>query len=239
MAGWSMGGGHGVLSGVYGMGADNIMQASIVTPKGQILIINECQHSDLFWAIRGGGGGTFGVILSLTIKTYPTPSLSVANIQMRARDSMSSISWWTIVAELHKDMIKLQDLGVMGYYTASGPPYNFQYTMFQPNTTDVSAIELLIAPLRRRLETYNETVDYSLFTTWMPVWYSIEKLYPTGNDAGVNRGLSISRLLPRKAIQDTEIFAKTLSIIASRPNEMPVRGFYFYASGINALTLNA
>lgn len=87
-----MGGGNGVLSGFYGMVADNIMQASIVTPKGRILIINECQHSDLFWAIRGGGGGTFGIIPSLTIKTYPTPSLPVANIQTRARDSMSSIS---------------------------------------------------------------------------------------------------------------------------------------------------
>lgn len=88
-----MGGCHGVLSGFYGMGADNIIQASIVTHKGHILIINGCQHSYLLWAIRGGGGGeTFGVILSLSIKTYPTPSLSVANIQIRARDSVSSIS---------------------------------------------------------------------------------------------------------------------------------------------------
>lgn len=53
------------------MGADNVMEATVVTPNGDLVTADECQNKDLFWAIRGGGGGTFGVILSLTVNTYP------------------------------------------------------------------------------------------------------------------------------------------------------------------------
>ncbi|KAJ5530564.1 hypothetical protein N7527_003957 [Penicillium freii] len=78
VAGWATGGGHGVLTGVYGMGADNIIEATVVTPNGDLVTANECQNNDLFWAIRGGGGGTFGVILSPTVNAYQMLSLSTA-----------------------------------------------------------------------------------------------------------------------------------------------------------------
>lgn len=62
------GGGHSVLSPVYGLGVDRVLQYKIVTPDGQLRTANECQNSDLFWALRGGGGGTFGVVLEATHK---------------------------------------------------------------------------------------------------------------------------------------------------------------------------
>jgi hypothetical protein len=224
-----MGGGHGVMSGFYGMGADNIIEASIVTPRGDLVISNECQNSDLFWAIRGGGGGSFGVVLTITLKTYPMPSLSVANVQMNARNGTSSITWWKIIASIHQEMVTLQDAGVMGYYTASGPPYSFQYTMFQPNTTNTSSIDRLIAPLKKHLDAHNENVKSSSFTNWMPEWVSIEKLYPTGNDAGTSRGVRATRLLPRKAVEDTDMLAKTLRHIGDRSEDLPVRHFLYCA----------
>ncbi|RAK81767.1 FAD-binding oxidoreductase [Aspergillus fijiensis CBS 313.89] len=60
--GWATGGGHGLATGQYGMGADNISEAEMITPQGDHVTVNACQNQDLFWAIRGGGG-TFGVIL--------------------------------------------------------------------------------------------------------------------------------------------------------------------------------
>ncbi|KAH8429146.1 FAD-binding oxidoreductase [Aspergillus melleus] len=54
VTGWATGGGHGILTGVYGMGADNIIEANIVTSQRDIVTANECQNSDIFWAIRGG-----------------------------------------------------------------------------------------------------------------------------------------------------------------------------------------
>lgn len=122
------------------MGADNIIEATIVTPHGDIVTANECQNSDLFWVIRGGGGG-FGVFRSLTVKIYPMPSLSTATVSTSARNGTSSTTFWKIIAGVHKDLLKLQDAGVMGYYTATGPPYSFQYTTFQLNTMNTSSID--------------------------------------------------------------------------------------------------
>lgn len=62
------GGGHSVLSPVFGLGVDRVLQFRLITPDGEIRIANECQNADLFWALRGGGGGTFGVVLEVTYK---------------------------------------------------------------------------------------------------------------------------------------------------------------------------
>lgn len=53
MGGYLTGGGHSPLSHMYGLGADQVYQVEMVTPSGEIITANECQNSDLFWAVRG------------------------------------------------------------------------------------------------------------------------------------------------------------------------------------------
>jgi len=53
VGGYLTGGGHSLLSARYGLGTDQVLEMQIVTPRGEILTINECSHSDLFWAMRG------------------------------------------------------------------------------------------------------------------------------------------------------------------------------------------
>ncbi|KAB1214945.1 Tetrahydrocannabinolic acid synthase [Morella rubra] len=67
------GGGYGNLMRKYGLAADNILDAQIVVVNGTILN-RESMGEDLFWAIRGGGGSSFGVILSWKIKLVPVPA---------------------------------------------------------------------------------------------------------------------------------------------------------------------
>ena len=54
------------------------LEARVVTPTGLILTANECQNEDLFFAIRGGGGGTFGVVTEITTLALPQMSLPVS-----------------------------------------------------------------------------------------------------------------------------------------------------------------
>jgi FAD/FMN-containing dehydrogenase len=70
IAGLTLGGGMGWLMGKYGLTADHLLAAEIVTADGQILSVNEKEHADLFWAIRGGGGN-FGVVTSFTFRLHP------------------------------------------------------------------------------------------------------------------------------------------------------------------------
>ncbi|KAJ7061692.1 hypothetical protein C8F01DRAFT_1057607 [Mycena amicta] len=64
--GWMMGGGHSVLSPAFGLGVDRVLEIKIVTPDSQFRTASACENEDLFWALRGGGGGTFGVVLEST-----------------------------------------------------------------------------------------------------------------------------------------------------------------------------
>ena len=71
--GFILGGGFGALSKRYGTGAGSMLEAEIVTADGRLLRANEFQNPDLFWALRGGGGGTFGVVTRLTLRTHEMP----------------------------------------------------------------------------------------------------------------------------------------------------------------------
>lgn len=59
-------GGHSGLSPSLGLGVDRVLEFKIVTPDGQYRTANKYQNTDLFFALRGGGGGTFGVVLEST-----------------------------------------------------------------------------------------------------------------------------------------------------------------------------
>jgi FAD/FMN-containing dehydrogenase len=51
-----------------------LLQAEIVTADGQVLIANACSNPDLFWALKGGGDGSFGVVTKVTLATYELPA---------------------------------------------------------------------------------------------------------------------------------------------------------------------
>ncbi|KAJ7110781.1 hypothetical protein C8R43DRAFT_1113617, partial [Mycena crocata] len=69
--GWPLGGGHSVLSPFYGLGVDNVLQYSVVLPNASFIVANEYQNAEIFWALRGGGGPSFGIAVSVTIRTHP------------------------------------------------------------------------------------------------------------------------------------------------------------------------
>jgi hypothetical protein len=56
---------------MYGMGVDQWLEFQIVTADGKLKVANAVANPDLFWAIRGGGGGTFGVVVQATVKVHP------------------------------------------------------------------------------------------------------------------------------------------------------------------------
>jgi FAD/FMN-containing dehydrogenase len=72
VAGLILGGGFGSFSKAYGMAAASLLEAEIVTADGEVKIANACSNPDLFWALKGGGGG-FGVVTRVTLRTHALP----------------------------------------------------------------------------------------------------------------------------------------------------------------------
>ena len=66
-------GGFGSYSKHYGSAAGNLLEAEVVTADGQIRIANACTNPDLFWALKGGGGGSFGVVSKMTLRMHDLP----------------------------------------------------------------------------------------------------------------------------------------------------------------------
>ncbi|QIG50525.1 FAD-binding oxidoreductase [Nordella sp. HKS 07] len=98
VAGLIQGGGFGPFSKAYGLAAASLIEAEIVTADGVVRIANACINPDLFWALKGGGGGSFGVVTRLTLRTHDFPNFFggvFATIKARSTDA-----WRRLIARL-------------------------------------------------------------------------------------------------------------------------------------------
>src|SRR4051812_16847429 len=73
VAGLIQSGGFGSFSKGFGSAAGSLLEAEVVTADGAVRVVNACRDPDLFWAIKGGGGGSWGVVTRVTVRTYELP----------------------------------------------------------------------------------------------------------------------------------------------------------------------
>ncbi len=94
IAGLTQGGGIGVVDRMYGLTCDALVAAQVVTADGRLLTCDATNEPDLFWAIRGGGGGNFGVATSFTYKTHPTQDLTNFSANVQFSDFAKVLAAW-------------------------------------------------------------------------------------------------------------------------------------------------
>ena len=123
--GFMQGGGYSFASRSYGLSIDNLHSATIVTPSGDVHRISAASSSkeeiDLFWAIRGGGGGNFGIVVELQIQAHQprTPRMMMAQIRYdpaQAQDVLGFYNEW--VEKLPNEM------AVYGIWGTQADPAN-------------------------------------------------------------------------------------------------------------------
>ncbi|KAJ7350494.1 hypothetical protein DFH08DRAFT_861637 [Mycena albidolilacea] len=113
--GYVMGSGYSLLSRHHGLAVDNVLQFTLVDAFGKKVIANAHRNSDLFWCLRGGGGGTFGVVTEVIHKTHPAyhnilaatltvsaPNsielASVLKVYLDLQPSLNDAQWWLTTA---------------------------------------------------------------------------------------------------------------------------------------------
>jgi hypothetical protein len=111
--GWTQCGGHGPMTSAYGLGSDNVLEFQVVTADGQLKIANEVANPDLFWALRGGCGSTYGIVTQATVRAYPSPKFTVTKFTINAT---TDDALFEPMAYIHSVMPDLSDKGVQGYY---------------------------------------------------------------------------------------------------------------------------
>ncbi|KJK61767.1 FAD binding domain protein [Aspergillus parasiticus SU-1] len=113
VGGYLQGGGHGPASHDFGLEADQVLEFKVVLASGEVVTASACEHVELFTALRGGGGGTFGVVLSATLKVYPTRPVLKHSLTIAAPSTNMSALIDASVAVLSKYPI-LSDAGFSG-----------------------------------------------------------------------------------------------------------------------------
>ncbi|KAK1839679.1 FAD-linked oxidoreductase-like protein 18 [Colletotrichum chrysophilum] len=222
LVGWAVAGGHGWLTSEYGMGADSIIEATVVTPTGGIITANRCQNSDVFWAIRGGGGGTFGVITELTVKAHPMPQATTWILNVDGSTNTTVKDWWSLIAELHTELPALKAGGFQGCYTVAGPlsyeSLHFSFFFFIYNKPN-GAAEALAAPVLSKLKDAASEVSFTSNITYFADWFTVYEMLPVAALSGAagGGGATVSRLIPAAPLTgNVQKMAQVLEAVGPR-----------------------
>lgn len=93
MGGYIQGGGHSPLSSMYGMGADQVLSMEVVLANGTFVTASASENADLFWALKGGGGATYGVATSVTVKAWPDMQVTGSKFSWTSANITNETFW--------------------------------------------------------------------------------------------------------------------------------------------------
>ncbi len=98
IAGLALGGGIGFAARSFGLTCDNLVGARIVLANGKALDVDAASHPDLYWALRGGGGGNFGIVTRLVFRTHPVGMVSTYSLEWPWSDARRVVAAWQRLA---------------------------------------------------------------------------------------------------------------------------------------------
>lgn len=147
--GYSQGGGHSALSSRYGLGADQVLEWEVIDGTGRFLVANREQNSDLYWALAGGGGGTYGIVWSMTSKAHPDGIVSGLNLTFSATD-ISTETFFQAVELYNAHLPSIVDEGVMSLNFLTSTSFTIA-PMTGPDIP-LGKLETLFQPIRDGLD---------------------------------------------------------------------------------------
>ncbi|KAK7058063.1 FAD-binding domain-containing protein [Favolaschia claudopus] len=198
--GYLQGAGHSALSPLLGLSADNVLEFQIVVADGTLLKANNAENADLFYALRGGGAGSWGVIVSATLSTFPTFNATVSLIQIQAPTNAAAAA----IARVNAKHIFDFDVVRGGQYFYLRRQLNSSASLFQFETI-LPKITLdegrdIIAP---SLQDMLAVPGVSLVSEEMEEMLVNDVLYNADDNAGGN-GVMGSRLIPAASYEGLE-----------------------------------
>ncbi|KAI5309824.1 hypothetical protein KEM55_002327 [Ascosphaera atra] len=238
IGGFLQGAGHGSLSHQFGLATDQVLEYKVVLADGKVVTANECQYTDLFTALRGGGGSTYGVVLSATVKAFPTrPTLYHELTIIDKRENSSALL--NVTGCMAAKFPLIVDEGFSGSgilkYVGGKWSYDAPFIKFlDDNSTQaiehakqVMEREILDGILPGNGTDYVVLSKWSTHQTWAD-WYGATSHETPGH----NQPMMASRFFDKKSLlNQEEKLTKMMYTLGSKPKDGKTSFFFNIVAG--------
>ncbi|RFU28972.1 hypothetical protein B7463_g7353, partial [Scytalidium lignicola] len=223
--GYTQGGGHSALSTSFGLGADQTLSFEVVTAQGQLVTASRTQNSDLYWALSGGGGGTYGVVVSMTAKVYPDNIVGGMTMQFLAADNQLD-SFYAGIEAFHSHLTAMVDAGLVVVYYFTNTFFQISPANGYGKTT--VQMKTIMADFESSLKALNinYTSSYNQSATYQDHYNTYFGPLPYGN---IQVGIAQygGRLIPRDTV------SKNLTAYSNVVRNITEAGVTFIGVGLN------
>ncbi|EUC29960.1 hypothetical protein COCCADRAFT_7910 [Bipolaris zeicola 26-R-13] len=196
--GYTQGGGHSAVSTSFGLAVDNALEFQVVTAGAKLVNASPRENPDLYWALKGGGGSTYGIVVSMTVKAYKEAVFGGASLSFFAKD-MSKDTFYSGIQAFHEELPGMVDAGAMvvHYFTTGF----FSIAPLSAYNKTEDQVKTIMAPFVAKLTSLNvtHTVSYSAFNTYYEHYDKYFGPLPLGN---IQVGIAQygTRLIPRAVV---------------------------------------
>ena len=241
LGGWMQGGGHSPATHDFGLGADQVLEAQVVLASGKVVTANPCENPDIFFAIRGGGPSSYGIVVSTVIKAHPTNKVAAQIFGFAPLTANDYPDFMDALAIVYQNYPNLSDSGFSGYGSwsiYSPTPLVGNYSTGFIHTIAVfgktaAEAESIFASTAAQLRKYNGTslymtTRYLSFPTYVAYYNALSGIVtPVGQTAALG-----SRFLGREALTGNVTALKNmLQTIAGTPEQATSNNIVFVGGG--------
>jgi FAD/FMN-containing dehydrogenase len=147
--GYSAGGGHSPLMQLFGVGSDQVVALEVVTADGRFVTATPDVNSDLYWALLGGGGGTFGIVTSAVVKVHRKVPVTVSKWTLMTSETVSADAFWEAFKFFYDNFPVYNAAKTYSYFSLMKlAPGTYMWTMAPFFATDMTVpeYEALVQP---------------------------------------------------------------------------------------------
>jgi FAD/FMN-containing dehydrogenase len=183
----------------------------VVLPDGRFVSASEDSNPDLFWALRGGGGGTFGVVTSLVIRAYPKQPVTTLTYSFGTNGNISSDTFWAGMDAVWATFPEHADAGQYRYWSigcSDATTCGFSMAPHWANNMNKAQLQQLNDPLFASLAALGITVDDAVYTEYDGLLNAFNLTFPAPTEVvGTWAFHTGSRLFPRSNWEDPAALA--------------------------------
>jgi hypothetical protein len=224
----------------FGVGSDQIVAMEVVTPDGRFVTVSPEKNSDLYWAMNGGGGGTFGIVTSAIVKVHPKMPVTTSVFNFTSAD-VGAETFWKGVEAFWDDMPAYNEAKTYSYFflsNASGT-YSFEMFPFFATNKTVAEYEELTKPFFDKLTALG--ISYKIATAHYDTFYGAYQATFNTIDSRIGGYTSIpgNRLIPAENWDDAKTSAATLGAVRHAVDNALRIGIYHQHPNDDAAVDNA